>query len=111
MLFSDPTAEPSEVVPGDHLPLKINLRLGSCKAPLDGKPPLVVFTTQEKALAYGHHVEEQGKGPWRMLALVQLTQAQIREEIFKGNPYGMCTVDPSPEGFGTTLGVNGLHLV
>lgn len=111
MLFSDPTAELSEVVLGDHLPLRIDLRLGSRKATFDSRPTLVLFTTQEKARAYGRHVEEHGERPWRMFALLRLTQAQIREEIFKGNPYGMCAVDPSPDGFGKTLGVNGLHLV
>ena len=90
--------------------LKIDLRLGSRKSLLDGKPPLVVFTTQEKALAYGHHVEEQGEGPWRMFADSVDTSADTRGDLQR-KLYGMCTVDPSPEGFGTTLGVNGLHLV
>ncbi len=110
MLFADPRAEPPEAAPGEGPPFRIELRLLSIK-PFDDEPVLAVFSTEEKALRFGRHSEDQEDEDWRVFAPVRLTQEQIRERIFKGNPYGMCAVDPAAGRAGKVVGVSGLHLV
>lgn len=111
MLLTAPNAERPKEAPGEGVPFKINLQLLSREARFEDDRELAVFTTEEQALAYGWHVEDQAGGDWRMFSPVRLTQAQIRELVFEGNPHGICAVDPISDGESLVIGVNGLHLV
>ncbi len=103
--------ERAEETSGGGSPLDVNLRLLSWEGGFEANQGLAVFTTEDRALAYGWHVEDQEVGNWRILKPLRLTQAQIRELIFEGDPHGVCAVDPSLDGEGLVIGVNGLHLV
>ncbi len=111
VLLTERDAKRPEDAPGEGLPFKVNLQLLSLETRFESDQQLVVFTTEEKALAYGRHLEDQAGTDWQMFAPVRLTQAQIRELIFEGDPHGICAVDPIPDGEGLVIGVNGLHLV
>ncbi len=111
MLLTARNTKRLEATPGEGPPFIVNLQLLSLDAEFESEQQLAVFTTEEKALAYGWHVEDQTDRDWQMFAPVRLTQAQIRELIFEGNPHGVCAVDPIPDGESFVIGVNGLHLV
>ncbi|HZA46476.1 MAG TPA: hypothetical protein VE568_14430 [Rubrobacter sp.] len=68
---------------------------------------LPVFSSQEKALSFAQHVAEQhsGKAP----IPIGLTQEEIQEWVFKGDPYGRCVVDAVPDLLGTETMVSELH--
>src|SRR3712207_9134072 len=53
---------------------------------------LPVFSSEEKALSFARHVAEQhsGKAP----TPIRLTQKEIQERAFRGDPHGRCVVDP-----------------
>lgn len=110
VLFTGPNAECSEAAPGEGVPFKVDLQHLSRETVFEEDQGLEVFTTEELALTHGWHVEDQAGGDWRMFAPLRLTQAQIRELVFKGDPHGVCAVD-STDGEGLVIGVNGLHLV
>ncbi len=111
VLLTARNAKRPEDAPGKGRPFKVNLQLLSLETGFESDQQLAVFTTEEQAWAYGWHVEEQAGRDWQVFAPVRLTQAQIRELIFVGNPHGICAVDPIPDGEGVVIGVNGLHLV
>ncbi len=65
---------------------------------------LPVFSSQEKALAFAQHA---GKIP----TPIRLSQREIQERAFRGNPQGHCVVDPTPDHPGREVTVNDLHIV
>jgi hypothetical protein len=69
---------------------------------------LPVFSSEEKDLHFARHVAEQhtGKAP----TPIRLTQKEIQERAFRGDPYGRCVVDPtSPDLHGRETMVSELH--
>jgi hypothetical protein len=65
---------------------------------------LPVFSSEEKALSFAQHIAEQhsAKAP----TPIRLTQWEIQERAFRGDPHGRCVVDPTPNlpGTETTIG-------
>jgi hypothetical protein len=70
---------------------------------------LPVFSSQEKALAFAQHVGEQHAG--KIPTPIRLSQREIQERAFRGNPQGHCVVDPTPDHPGGEVTVNDLHIV
>jgi hypothetical protein len=70
---------------------------------------LPVFSSEEKALAFAKHVGEQHAG--RVPTAIRLSQTEIQERAFRGNPQGRCVVDPTPDHPGREVTVNDLHTV
>ena len=68
---------------------------------------LPVFSSEEKALSFAQHVAEQhaGKAP----TPIRLTQKELQEWVFRGDPYGRCVVDPAPDLLGGETMVSELH--
>jgi hypothetical protein len=68
---------------------------------------LPVFSSEENALSFARHVAEQHsvKAP----TPIRLTQEDIQEWIFRGDPYGRCVVDPAPDLLGSETMVSELH--
>jgi hypothetical protein len=56
---------------------------------------LPVFSSEEKASAFARHVGEQHAG--RVPTPIRLSQREIQERVFRGNPQGHCLVDPTPD--------------
>ena len=70
---------------------------------------LTVFSSEEKALAFAQHVGEQHAG--KIPTPIRLSQREIQERAFRGNPQGHCVVDPTPDHPGGEVTVNDLHIV
>jgi hypothetical protein len=68
---------------------------------------LPVFSSEEKALAFAQHVGEQHAG--KVPTPIRLSQREIQERAFRGNPRGHCVVDPTPDHPGREVTVNDLH--
>src|SRR3712207_849585 len=68
---------------------------------------LPVFSSVEKVLSFARHVAERhsGKAP----TPIRLTQKEIQEWLFRGDPYGRCVVDPAPNLLGRETMVGELH--
>jgi hypothetical protein len=68
---------------------------------------LPVFSSEEKALSFARHVAEQhsGKAP----TPIGLTQKELQEWVFRGDPYGRCVEDPAPDLLGGETMVSELH--
>jgi hypothetical protein len=69
---------------------------------------LPVFSSEEKALAFAQHVGEQHGG--NVPTQIRLSQREIQERVFKGNPQGHCVIDPTPDHPGREVTVNDLHI-
>jgi hypothetical protein len=65
---------------------------------------LPIFSSEEKAISFAQHIAEQHsvKAP----TPIRLTQREIQERVFRGDPHGRCVVDPIPNlpGTETTIG-------
>ncbi len=69
---------------------------------------LPVFSSEEKALSFARQVAEHhsGKAP----TPIRLTQKEIQERAFRGDPHGRCVVDPpTPNHLGRETTVGELH--
>jgi hypothetical protein len=69
---------------------------------------LAVFSSEEKALAFAQHVGEQHGG--EVPTPIRLSQREIQERAFRGNPQGRCVIDPTPDHAGREVTVNDLHI-
>jgi hypothetical protein len=69
---------------------------------------LPVFSSEEKALAFAQHVGEQHAG--KVPTPIRLSQSEIQERAFRGNPQGHCVVDPTPDHPGREVTVSDLHI-
>ena len=56
---------------------------------------LPVFSSEEKAIAFAQHIGEQHAG--KVPTPIRLSQREIQERAFRGNPQGQCVVDPTPD--------------
>jgi hypothetical protein len=68
---------------------------------------LPVFSSEEKALAFAQHIGEQHAG--EVPTPIRLTQKEIQERAFRGDPHGHCVVDPTPDHPGREITVSDLH--
>jgi hypothetical protein len=68
---------------------------------------LPVFSSEEKALAFAQHIGEQHAG--KIPTPIRLSQSEIQERAFRGNPQGNCVVDPTPDHPGREVTVSDLH--
>jgi hypothetical protein len=69
---------------------------------------LPVFSSEEKALAFAQHVGEQHAG--RVPAPIRLSQREIQQRAFRGNPQGHCVLDPTPEHPGREVTIKDLPI-
>ena len=69
---------------------------------------LPVFSSEEKAVAFAQHVGEQHGG--QVPTPIRLSQGEIQERAFGGNPQGRCVIDPSPDYPGREGTINDLHI-
>ena len=69
---------------------------------------LPVFSSEEKALAFAQHVGEQHAG--RVPTPIRLSQREIQERVFRGDPQGHCTVDPTPDHPGREVTIKNLPI-
>jgi hypothetical protein len=69
---------------------------------------LPVFSSEEKALAFAKHVGEQHAG--RVPTPIRLSQSEIQERAFRGNPQGHCLVDPTPDHPGREVTIKNLPI-
>ena len=72
-----------------------------------GESVLPVFSSEEKALAFAQRVGEQHAG--RVPTPIRLSQREIQERAFRGNPQGHCVLDPTPDRPGREVTVSDLH--
>ena len=70
---------------------------------------LPVFSSEEKALAFARQIGEQHAG--RVPTPIRLSQREIQERAFRGNPQGHCVLDPTPDHPGREAAVNDLDTV
>jgi hypothetical protein len=68
---------------------------------------LPVFSSEEKALSFAQHIAEQHSG--KTPTPIRLTQEELQEWVFKGDPCGRCVVDATPDLLGRETMVSELH--
>ncbi len=68
---------------------------------------LPVFSSEEKALAFARHVGKHHGG--KVPTPIRLSQREIQERAFQGNPQGHCVIDPTPDHHGREVAVNELN--
>jgi hypothetical protein len=66
-----------------------------------------VFSSEKKALSFAQHVAKQHAG--KVPTPIRLTQREIQERAFRGDPHGHCVVDPTPGHPGREITVGDLH--